>query len=270
MAKRAVLFVDLLGVQKMWSGGGVNAVTKRIDEFNVFMLRTFETLPQELSRDHEFSISMSGDSFAVPCQDFEQAIRIGRYLFQQAFYDSDKRPQPFWIRGVVSSWNNESDTFDKRDIQVGGMSIGAHYVNHPSYMRALAMEKSGFKGMRLVIEPVLLGDAKSQYHSVWPEMKCEIFLISRLANAIYPAKSTYEDILWMAFDEGDYKVLAGIMQKRFRRSSRDTDELLQAAATRLVFDEVSAITHALEKDSAPPSDASQPKPRGAGYLRMRG
>ena len=49
MAHKAILLIDLLGVQRMWQQGGAPRVKARITEFNNFVLKQFNFLSSELS-----------------------------------------------------------------------------------------------------------------------------------------------------------------------------------------------------------------------------
>jgi hypothetical protein len=81
MAKTAILFIDLLGVQRMWTEGGASAVKLRISEFNDFVVRQFELLPDSLHAEGEYTAILQGDSISIMCKDCNQAIGIGSHLF---------------------------------------------------------------------------------------------------------------------------------------------------------------------------------------------
>jgi hypothetical protein len=108
MVKKAILFIDLLGVQKMWRHGGAQAVKARIEAFNDFVTSQASFLPHELHREGEYTVVLSGDSASILCQDVEQAIGIGTHFFVQAFYQTkDMKSDPFWLRGAISQWHNQ-------------------------------------------------------------------------------------------------------------------------------------------------------------------
>lgn len=241
MANKAVLFVDLLGVQKMWAENGAAAVKNRIDEFNLFILEQINFLPSELHREGEYTVILSGDSVSVMCQDFDQALGIGIHLFMQAFYDSDKRPRPFWLRGAIARWRNQYLTVNSVPIQAKGMQIGTQYQSEDDYLHVLALEKSGFRGMRLIIDKSLLHNSGFDYQEKWSSCNKTLGVVATLKECTYPKGGDFADVLWMVKSEKQYEQIKGIMAARFKKSVKDQDEFTQAAWTRVVFDQVESL-----------------------------
>ena len=190
MARRAILYIDLLGVQKMWADGGWARVRDRIDEFNQFITSQVTYLPTDLHRQGDYTVVLSGDSVSVICEDFDQAIGVGIHLFTQAFYDTDKRELPFWLRGAISRWHNQYLTFNSRPIVVvpAGLHVGTQYRNEDDYLTVLALEKSGYKGMRLLVNRGFLADKGLQYQRDWPSQGNgnSLGIVTRLHECNYP------------------------------------------------------------------------------------
>lgn len=241
MANKAIVHIDLLGVQKMWGEGGASAVKGRIEEFNEFILRQFNYLPPELHRDGEYTVILSGDSVSVMCQDFDQVIGIATHLFVQAFYDTDKRKQPFWLRGAISTWQNQHLTANTVPIHSKSIQIGTRYVTEDDYLAVLALEKSGFKGMRLIIDRRLLKDYGRIYQFSWEGYKKSIGSIATLTECTYPHGEHYADVLWMIESKHRFEQLKGIMASRFKKSTGNPEEFSQASWTRAVFDQVESL-----------------------------
>jgi hypothetical protein len=239
MPRRAILFVDLLGVQRMWQNGGAAAVKARIDSFHGFIKHQLTYLPETLHREGDYTVILSGDSVAVTCEDYEQAIGIGIHLFRQAFYA--KIESPYWLRGAISRWSNQYFTGNTTPISTkGGLQVGVQYAMEEDYLHVLALEKSGFKGMRLLINSALLPNFGRDLVRVWPGCTRPLRIIAHLAECTYP-DAEYADVLWMADDEHRYDTLTHIMAQRFKRSTHDQEEFTQAAWTRATFDQVESI-----------------------------
>lgn len=241
MAKRAILYIDLLGVQKKWSDGGARAVKNRITEFHEFVLHQFNYLPSDLHRDGDYTVLLSGDSVSVLCIDPEQAVGIGSHLFMQAFYATNRTSQPFWLRGAISAWNNQNLTVNSERVQAKEMNIGTAYVSEDDYLAVLALEKSGFKGMRLILSRDLLRHSTSDFSRDWPSADRPLFYVSRLRECNYPTGEEYADVLWMTETEDRYNDLKNIMASRFKKCTGNNDEFLQASWTRVVFDQVDTL-----------------------------
>jgi hypothetical protein len=241
MANKAIVYIDLLGVQKMWKQGGAPAVKARIAEFNAFVTNQVNYLPSYLHREGEYTLILAGDSVSVMCQDFDQAIGIGEHIFVQAFYASRDVTQPFWLRGAIASWHNQYLTLNTHPIQAKGMQIGTQYVNEDDYLAVLAMEKSGFRGMRLVVDRDVLANYGLGYQRQWDGFTRPLGYVTQLKQCTYPHRGNYGDVLWMTSSEEQYGRLKGIMANRFKLSTHDADEFIQASWTRAVFDQVESI-----------------------------
>ncbi len=242
MANKAILFIDLLGVQKLWLTGGYTAVKDRIQRFNTFVLEQANFLPAQVHREGEYTVILAGDSVSIMCQDFEQAIGMGVHFFVQAFYSTGKTGKPFWLRGAIDRWHNQYLPVNTVPIHAKGLQIGTQYVNEDDYLKVLALEKSGFRGMRLIVDRNVLPGGGLDYQAAWSGLSKPLGLIARLNECTYPEGEGYADVLWMAADqEHKYGHMKAIMSQRFKRCTREPDEFVQAAWTRAVFDQVESL-----------------------------
>jgi len=249
MARRAILFIDLLGVQKMWSVGGAPQVKARIKEYNDFIVKQLTYLPHDLHRDGEYTAIISGDGVSVSCQDYDQAIGIGIHIFTQAFYYSDKASTPFWLRGAISKWSNQRLTMNTVPLRAKEIDVGTHYVIEDEFLTVMALEKSGFKGMRLLVDTRLLENQGRNYKRQWDDFAKPLGIVTKLKEFEYYKDKDYADILWMADDKDRFSQLKGIMASRFKRSSKDSDEFSQAAWTRATFDQVETLIYTCKQKS---------------------
>jgi hypothetical protein len=128
---------------------------------------------------------------------------------------------------------------------------------------AIAVEKSGFKGMRIVVEEKLLTPAVREHFSVQAGSR-PLVPFKSLTNSVYPRRiaHVYEDFLWMArSEEADWRKLKRSMSDRLRWSAQDSEEFVQAASTQVVFNETVAIFRSLE--------SPRKRRRGGGAAQVR-
>jgi len=117
----------------------------------------------------------------------------------------------------------------------------AHYDR--DLFDAIAIEKSGIKGMRLLVAKSLVTQDVSKRFSLDLEY-LHLNRFKTLRNCHYGPQvdGTYLDFLWMVTDgEKERREMELLMSTRFRLSAKDPEEFAQAAATQLVFLEADAI-----------------------------
>jgi hypothetical protein len=198
-------------------------------------------LTADLHREGEYTVVLTGDSVSVLCQDFDQAIGIGTHLFSQAFYAVDRFSSPLWLRGAIGRWSNQYLTVNTMPVRAKNLQVGTCYENEEEFLAVLALEKSGFRGMRLIIDRSFLADCSIQHEQKWETFERPLFTVTRLRDCTYPLGDAFGDVLWMTASQEHYDRLKGIMSKRFKRSTADPDEFAQAAWTRAVFDQVDSL-----------------------------
>jgi hypothetical protein len=120
----------------------------------------------------------------------------------------------------------------------------------PPLLTAISVEKSGFKGMRLLVDGALI---TKPIRAAWkiPIGKRTFIPFRRLRHSVYPAMGDrFEDFLWMASgDNEEWDDRKIVMAKRLRLAGNDPEEFAQAAATQVVFHECDAILQSLRKRS---------------------
>jgi len=241
VARKAIAHIDLLGVRKLWKEGGVSSVRNRINEFSELITQQLAYLPSEVHRDNEYTIILSGDSASIICQDAGQAIGIVSHLFMQAFYATDRVTRPLWLRGSISHWHNQRLPTNSGPISANNVQVGTRYKFEEDFLRAIALEKSGFRGMRLIVDRALAQPAIEQFQAHWDDFTRPLKRIITLEEFEYPQGGPYCDVLWMIGNEEQYNTLKGIMASRFKKCTADPDEFAQAAWTRAVFDQVDSL-----------------------------
>lgn len=233
-----LLFVDMLGVKARWVKGGRAAAE---DAFQKFWRLIAFALRDEDSDSVTLGL-LESDSAAIDCKTIAVALRIAKKLYHAAFIQTHQDDQKrLWLRGVILNRTSDGplrtpSTF-KADLGVDLMIYSGDLLD------AITIEKCGFKGMRILIDQNLITQA---LRDSYKNDNGELFFVpfAKLRHSQYPNRVSegYSDFLWMAtVDEEEKKKLDMIMALRLRHASKDSEESLQAAATQVVFHEVTAM-----------------------------
>ena len=239
----ALLFVDLLGVKSQWATGGRAAAQARFAAFEQLILSTVARPGVTAPR----LGSVESDAAAFDFSSTNDAIRFGANLYQEAFSRARRPADPrFWLRGALVA------AADGASVRTNApLSPTAAYIQKYSYsdplLDAISIEKCGFRGMRLVIDDVLLTTStRNAFAQTLPNGVVKPF--RRLNYSAYPTQvgTGYSDILWMLVDSAGSWTASNLqMNKLLRWASSDGEEFQQAAATQLLFNETSAIMASL-------------------------
>ena len=239
----ALLFVDLLGTKSQWAAGGSEAALARFAAFEQLIAGVIGrsgVTPPRLG-------SVESDAAAFDFSDANDALRFGAFLYQDAFL-RPRRPADarLWLRGALVE---APDGSSLRTTAALNSTIG--YVQRTTYsaplLQAIAIEKCGFKGMRLVVEETLLTTAtRNAFAQKLKRGPLKPF--RRLNHSPYPNQISkgFSDLLWMLIDDGaGWEQSARQMNRMLRWASGDVEEFQQAAATQLLFNESAAIVGSL-------------------------
>jgi hypothetical protein len=275
-----VAFLDLLGVRARWHEGGRESAEAAFGRLESLVAETLSRLAPKSLRDG----AIETDSAAIVFGATEDALAFIRDLFTDAFAASGRaRDERLWIRGTVTALHGR-----------GALRRSEHLAQHGkvrvfrlegSLLDAIAVEKSGFKGMRIVVEEKLLTQAVRDRFAVKAGSR-DFVPFRSLTNSVYPRRiaDVYQDFLWMArSQEVEWRKLKRAMSNRLRWSAQDSEEFVQAASTQVVFNETAAIFRSLEaprrrgragagakpprRDAAPPPARSSADPPRAGASR---
>lgn len=243
---RTLLYVDLLGVRDRWRRGGRAAAEAAFERFAVLVARAAcEDDPSGV-----LAGGIESDSAALVCRSQHLGIRIARALYRTCFSSpSRKAENRLWMRGVLLPFDGVELRSDSR-LEKPLQSICRHrYAD--GLAEAIAAEKAGFRGMRLLVHTDLVSDnLRASYRLSYPAGYFIPF--KKLVHSHYPdgISGNYEDFLWMVHSDPDeWESTKRRMASRLRWSSRHEPEFVQAAATQLVFHECSAILASLLKRS---------------------
>ena len=138
----------MLGVKSRWLQFGKQGAESAFKKFN-------ELINDSVEQSHKKPITgfVEADATALVFSDVQDACLFARTLYFNAFFtvknDTDER---IWLRGVIVSVKDVEPLRTGTDLHTGL----AVYGYSDRLLEAVQVEKSGFKGMRMVIEQSLL------------------------------------------------------------------------------------------------------------------
>jgi len=234
-----LLFVDMLGVRSAWKRGRSGVIRR---------LRAFEDLV----------LKAVGKSASPPCRGVVEtdatvlffsrttdALAFSVALYRSAFFTGEEAgDERIWLRGVLAPVSGRKPAF--RDEVPTGVKGLTKFRYADAVFAAINAEKSGFKGMRLLISKDLVGDPLvADYTEKVGEHgmpRIATLKYSGYPEEVLPFKCS--DVLWcLSADAREEARLTDRMQKRLRWSKPDAEEFLQAAATQVLFHETNAMLH---------------------------
>lgn len=240
-----VVFVDILGVRSRWHLGGRESAEKAFARLRALVTEALRNVGAT-------SIETGGietDSAALVFSSATSAAVFVRTLFRFAFEKWSQQPEErMWLRGVVTS---SEPGLLRRESVLAGFERVRLYDLETGLLDAIAVEKSGFKGMRVVIENQLVNDALRRDFRI--HIKNQTFFpFRKLRHSAYPARiaEEYQDFLWMVKESRDeWEEAKRTMSHRLRTCARNPEEFLQAGATQVVFNEADEIIRSLDRRS---------------------
>ena len=232
-----ILFIDLLGARARWKHGGLATSVATFGQFTRSMIAAARPeLP------HVLDGGIETDAAAFVCDGPFSALRIARRAFLRAF-ETPKGAirERLWLRGALVPSAGEPLRTERPAHGSGSQLRICTYSR--DFFDAVAIEKSGFQGMRLLVRRGVISpaDRRDLAMSVGNRL---IVPVMRLKHSPYPPGPTndLEDFLWMAHQEAkDWRPILRHMSRRLRWSIADSDEFAQAAATQVLFHEAMAV-----------------------------
>ena len=240
----ALLFVDLLGVRARWARGGRPAAETTFKDFRNLIAASLKGLTSA-----EVSVGLiETDAAAITCKDAGTALDIGRRMYRMVFDQTRTNPsRHYWLRGVIVP--RVSDLPLRK---VGNFAQPLQQVElthyEPELFDAIAIEKSGVKGMRLLIDKSLVTTQLTKEFRI-PIGSLSFIPFKTLKSSYYPphVKDSHLDFLWMqSGDLDERKQFERTMASRLRIAATDQEEFLQAAATQVMFFEAAAMFGSIE------------------------
>jgi len=243
----ALLFVDVLGTKNAWKLHGRKGVERICEWFRTTLAGILaEKLKGRLSDG-----LIESDSAGFVFDDPGDAITVARELILSAFRaPKDAETPRRWLRGAILSGGGSRHMRRETPIGRTGNLRGADYSNE--LMEALNIEKSGYRGMRVIVDRNLLSKEVGDGFAV-SLGEGRVDPLRRLKYSPYPERISdgYVDLLWMACGNAkEWEALSRQMANLLRWSGNDPEEMAHAAATQVVFNEWGAIMGSLLKRQA--------------------
>ena len=235
-----LLFVDMLGVKARWLRGGRIAAEAAFQQF-------WGLIGYAVRGESSATIALGlveSDSVAIDCKSTGSALRIAEKMYHAAFIQTyENKEHRVWLRGVILERTTDDPlrmpSKFKKDMGIDLMLYSGDLLD------AITIEKCGFKGMRVLISQSLITEGVKE-EFVASDGEVSFIPFARLRHSSYPNRieSGFSDYLWMArVEEEEKRKLDLIMALRLRHASMDPEESLQAAATQVMFHEVTAMIH---------------------------
>ncbi|MEY3480256.1 MAG: hypothetical protein RIQ71_1031 [Verrucomicrobiota bacterium] len=241
--RQVIFFVDLLGARSRWSKGGRAAAELAFQDFRNLIAHSIKGRQS----DELIHGLIETDAAALTFANVQSALDVGKKMFSAAFEQTknEKSRRP-WLRGCIVARDGDSPLRTASNFS-GPISQVELMLYNPALLNAISVEKSGFKGMRLLvsktlISPVLTKENKLSIGSL------SFITLKKLRNSTYPKRieGGFIDYLWMATEDAErLTAMERIMARRLRASAHDAEEFAQAAATQVLFHECAAIIGSL-------------------------
>lgn len=238
-----ILFVDMLGVKGRWIKDGRAGAEKIFQAFRGLVAYSLK----ETTKEEVLHGVVESDSAILVCDSASTALRIGQRLYKATFMQKERMHEDrYWFRGVIVPC--EKDHVLQNRTHFNRKLNHVDIVLYKSeLMDAIQVEKSGFKGMRLLIDKTLVTESVNKEFAINIH-GLALIPIKQLRNSPYPSRidGNYLDYLWMASNDADEIInFERQMALRLRHAAKNIEEFLQAAATQVVFHECSAIIGSL-------------------------
>lgn len=235
-----ILFVDMLGARNRWQHGGVAESMPFFYRFKSMVNVAARRAPEGEVLDG----MIETDAALLVCKSAVEAIRVAQRLYLAAFRigNTNSDPHRLWLRGCVVPHTPGDFLRSGSALRSTNSNITAFRYSE-SALEAISIEKSGFKGMRILVNLTLI-DAQVRAETKIPFNAHAFIPFRQLKYSYYPPRISnhYADFLWMACHSDDmWHDMTLSMLNRLRFASRDAEELAQATATQVVFNECAAI-----------------------------
>ena len=243
---RVLLLIDLLGVKARWHAGGRKAAEQAFGTFEQLMR---DALDDDLA-DKVAAGLIEADSAAFVCSSLRCAVSIGRRVFVNTFLDPQKpTDERLWLRGVIVPFKGAANFRRSKSLSRGHTKVNITKL-HGSLLDAVAAEKSGYRGMRLLVGGGEGAGDGYRRRAATVEVKEKHYPpFLRVRTPPYPEqlrKGNFYDFLWMATSDVDEaKKLSAAMQNRIKWAANDAEEFLHAASTQVIFNHWHAFTASL-------------------------
>jgi hypothetical protein len=249
VSKVVLLFIDMMGVRYRWRTEGRTGAQHAFDIFSHLIRKTLA----EQTRDSVVAGGVESDSAALICSDLGAASKIARELFCSAFLIARTPSAPrIWLRGVIVHAGEEVNLRWDEPLAQGQPQVTMSKYSSP-LLDAIAIEKCGFKGMRVLLTGGPELGEKTRFRQVnlrLGEGTKRFCPFRRIQGLGYPGRlpNGYADFLWMACEsEEEWAKMKATMVQRLKWAAGNQDEVAHAAATQVVFHHCGAFLQSVKQ-----------------------
>lgn len=239
----SILFIDMLGARRRWQEGGVELSRSTFTKFKKLIVNA----ARNTSSDYILEGGIETDSAMIVCSSLLSAIHLAKNIYLAAFRTKNHANAfRIWLRGCITPYVESIFLRQEAPLKkpIGNIKVWAYSAEA---LNAISVEKSGYKGMRLLVHSDLITQA--DFDSLRIEFGTHTLIpLTKLRYVGYPkvSEGDYQDLLWMATsNETEWRSLNIHMTSRLRYSSHDSDEFSQAAATQVLFHECAALMNSV-------------------------
>lgn len=177
-----LLFVDSLGTKQAWQTGGETAAKDAFNRFNRIVIGGALNAPAGSIMD----AMIESDSAGFICESVSSALLVAGKMYRLAFHAPPRKPflMQTWLRGAIVDVDASVPLRTERLISKRFGTVRFFSYSN-SLLDAIWIEKSGFKGMRLLVQSALLTDAVRKEFRVAHQAK-RFPMIRRLRRSAYP------------------------------------------------------------------------------------
>lgn len=240
-----LVFIDMLGVRDKWAKNGRQGAEDAFKKFRNLIAHSLRAIPPE----EILGGVIETDAVIIRCASTNSALKFAKTIYTDAFEQTiDNENNRIWLRGVIIPQKADDLMRWEKSLNKPYDQVKLMLYNNDLF-DAIALEKSGIKGMRLIVDKDLITE-KVRKDWIIKIGEFNFITLKKLRNSSYPSQLTdkYYDFLWMATgDEEQNQTLDRTMALRLRKSASSSEEFLQAAATQLLFHEYAAMLGTLQK-----------------------
>ena len=240
---KSILFIDMLGARRRWQEGGVKLSRSTFTKFKSLIIKS----ARNTVSDEILSGGIETDSAMIVCSSLLSAVHLAKDIYLTAFKTKNHASAPrIWLRGCIMPYIDSKFLRQEAPLKkpIGNIKVWAYSAEA---LDAISVEKSGYKGMRLLVNSGLI--TQSDIDSLRIEFGTHTLIpLTKLRYVGYPkvSEGDYHDLLWMATsDDSEWRSLNINMTSRLRYSSHDSEEFSQAAATQVLFHECAALINSI-------------------------
>jgi hypothetical protein len=190
-----ILFLDLLGARRRWQSGGAAEAMSAFYSFKTMVNIAARRAPAGEVLDGVIET----DAAMIVCKSTVEAARIAQRLYLGAFARRMNPAAPrYWFRGCIVP-HADGDFLRSGDALREPVQVITAFRYSESALEAVSVEKSGFKGMRILVRTDLV-DSKVHSEMKIPFNTHTLIPFRKLNYSHYPARvaGAYIDFLWMA------------------------------------------------------------------------